>query len=66
MSANLVRSNAKDVLAKKRRPSEQMALINMRWQQMRLLELNSECKLPPLPQKAANLAFDSLSEEETA
>jgi hypothetical protein len=54
----------KDVLAQKKRPSEQMTLINLRWQQMRLLELQEIIK--PLPKHAANAEFDSVAKEESA
>lgn len=63
MATKPLHIKAKEVIAQKKRPSQQMELINLRWQQMRLLEL-THCQ--PLPTKAANASFDTLTEEESA
>lgn len=57
-------ARTKDILAKKGQPSAQMALISLRWQQMRLLELST--KGENLPKQAANLDYHPMIEEESA
>ena len=63
MANKPVHNTAKEVLAQKSPVSEQMAQINLRWHQMRLLELKGK---PQFPQKAANISFDEIFEEESA